>query len=74
MILMLRNVVNNYIYQQKKDQLVALKILDDYITDLTVSSKLTKHNIEDAKAEQLKILREVKLIKKNLDELVDDTT
>ena len=74
MILMLRNVVNNYIYQQKKDQLVALKILDDYITDLTVSGNLTKHNIEDAKAEQLKILREVKLIKKNLDELVDDTT
>ncbi len=63
----------NYINQQKQDQIKALQYLDEYIKDLTISGKLTKHNIEDAKKEQYKILREVKSIKESLDELVDDT-
>jgi hypothetical protein len=62
-----------YISQQKKDQIRALEILDEYIKDLTVSGKLTKHNIEDAKEEQYKILREVKSIKKNLNSIINDT-
>ena len=64
---------NGYIQQQKKDQIRALNVLDEYIRDLTLSGKLTKHNIEDAKAEQAKILREVKHIKHQLDSVVDDT-
>lgn len=63
----------NYISQQKRDQIRALQILDEYIKDLTVSGKLTKNNIEDAKEEQSKILREVKSIKGALDSIVDDT-
>jgi hypothetical protein len=63
----------NYISQQKNDQIRALKLLDEYIKDLTISGKLTKHNIEDAKEEQSKILREVNLIKNELDSIVDDT-
>jgi len=63
----------NYISEQKRDQIRALQVLDEYIKDLTLSGKLTKHNIEDAKEEQAKILREVKSIKQGLDELVDDT-
>jgi hypothetical protein len=64
---------HNYISQQKRDQIKALQALDEYIKDLTLSGKLTKHNIEDAKEEQNKILREVKSIKESLDEIVDDT-
>ena len=63
----------NYISEQKRDQIRALNVLDEYIKDLTLSGKLTKHNIEDAKEEQAKILREVSSIKKGLDDLVDDT-
>jgi len=63
----------NYICQQKNDQIRALKLLDEYIKDLTISGKLTKHNIEDAKEEQSKILREVNSIKNELDSIVDDT-
>ena len=63
----------SYISQQKKDQIRALEVLDEYIKDLTISGKLTKNNIEDAREEQHKILREVKTIKKNLDYVVDDT-
>jgi hypothetical protein len=42
---------NNYISEQKRDQIKALQYLDEYIKDLTLSGKLTKHNIEDAKEE-----------------------
>lgn len=63
----------SYISQQKKDQIRALEVLDEYIKDLTVSGKLTKHNIEDAKEEQSKILREVKSIKNGLDSIIGDT-
>jgi phosphoribosylanthranilate isomerase len=64
---------HGYIQQQKQDQIRALSVLDEYIKDLTLSGKLTKHNIEDAKAEQSKILREVNSIKGSLDSIIDDT-
>ena len=63
----------SYISQQKMDQIKALQVLDEYIKDLTVSGKLTKHNIEDAKEEQSKILREVNSIKESLDSVIDET-
>lgn len=63
----------DYIIQQKQDQIKALKLLDEYIKDLTLSGKLTKHNIEDAKEEQMKILSEVSSIKESLDEIINDT-
>ena len=63
----------NYISQQKRDQIRALEVLDEYIKDLTLSGQLTKHNIEDAKEEQSKILKEVDSIKKSLDSIIDDT-
>jgi hypothetical protein len=64
---------NNYISQQKRDQIRALEVLDEYIKDLTFSGKLTKHNIEDAKEEQLKILTEVKSIKESLDSIIENS-
>jgi hypothetical protein len=64
---------NNYIIQQKRDQVKSLEILDKYIKDLTISGQLTKHNIEDSKEEQHKILREIKSIKSNLDFIINDT-
>lgn len=63
----------NYINEQKKDQIRALQLLDEYIKDLTISGKLTKHNIEDAKEEQSKILKEIKSIKNSLDSMIDNT-
>ena len=63
----------NYISQQKNDQIKALELLNGYINDLTVSGKLSKHNIDDAKYEQGKILHEVKSIKKGLDSIINNT-
>lgn len=62
-----------YIYQQKEDQIKALKIINDYIKNLTISGELSKQNINDAKEEQKKILREMRLIKTNLDSIINDT-
>lgn len=64
---------NDYIVQQKRDQIRALSLLDEYIKDLSFSGKLSKHNIDDAKEEQGKILREVKSIKESLDSIINDT-
>jgi hypothetical protein len=64
---------NNYITQQKNDQIQALQIINNYINDLTETGKLSKYNIEDAKVEQHKIMQEVNSIKAGLDEIMDDT-
>jgi hypothetical protein len=63
----------NYISKQKQDQIKALEILNTYIHDLTKSGKLTKHNIDDANFEQEKIFREIKSIRKGLDDIISDT-
>ena len=63
----------NYIAQQKREQMEALDLLNKYIQDLTVSGKLSKHNIEDAKYEQKKIVSELKTIKQNLNNIIKDT-
>jgi cell division septum initiation protein DivIVA len=62
-----------YIIKQKRDQIEALDLLNNYIQDLTISGKLSKHNIEDAKHEQSKILNELKNIQKGLDGIINDT-
>ena len=62
-----------YIIKQKRDQMAALDILNNYIQDLTISGKLSKNNIEDAKHEQSKILNELKTIQKGLDGIINDT-
>lgn len=62
-----------YIIEQKQQQVSALDMLHSYINDLSVSGNLSKHNIDDAKHEQNKILEEMRSIKQNLDELVITT-
>jgi hypothetical protein len=62
-----------YIIQQKREQMESLQLLNTYIHDLTVSGKLSKHNINDAQYEQKKILSELKSIKHNLDNMIQDT-
>ena len=63
----------NYITQQKHDQINALQIINNYIDDLTQTGKLSKYNIEDAKVEQEKIMQEVNSIRSGLDEIMNDT-
>ena len=62
-----------YIIKQKRDQMGALDLLNKYVHDLTVSGKLSKNNVEDAKYEQKKILSEIRSIKHNVDNIIKDT-
>ena len=62
-----------YIVQQKKDQIKALELLNNYIHELSISGKLSKQNLEDSKQEQKKIMEELRSIKLNLDEIIRDT-
>lgn len=61
---------HDVIIQQKQEQLKALDLLNYYINDLTKTGKLSKYNVQDGVYEQKKILKEIKKIKKSLDELI----
>lgn len=62
-----------YISQQKQDQIRALQLLNEYMNDLAITEKISKHNIEDAKVEQTKIMREINSIKKGLNSIIENT-
>ena len=64
---------NDYIVKQKQDQLAALRLLNTYIDDLKRSGNLSKNNIQDAKIEQRKIVKELNTIKHGLDKIMNDT-
>ena len=63
----------NVIVAQKQDQIKAITMLNEYVEDLASSGELSANNIEDARVEQSKLLREVKQIKRGLDSLTTDT-
>jgi hypothetical protein len=48
----------------------ALSTLKDYVRDLSASGALSEQNTIDAKMEQKKILEEMKLIKKKIDDII----
>jgi len=60
----------DYIIQQKKEQMQALNILNDYIQEITSNGNLSENNIIDAKFEQKKILHEIKAIKNNMEQFL----
>ena len=62
----------DYISQQKQDQIKALELLNGYIRDLSTSGQLSKHNIDDAKFEQEKLLKEIDEIKKGLETIINN--
>jgi len=63
----------DFISKQKADQIQALQIINGYLNDLTETGELSKYNIEDAKAEQKKIMGEVNSIRAGLDNIMNDT-
>ena len=64
---------NNYIVKQKEDQITALNLLNNYIEDLNRSGQLSKHNIQDAKVEQNKIVKELNSVKHGLDKIMNES-
>ena len=64
------NKYYGYIVTQKQDQLHAMEKLHQYLAYLAKSTDMTVNNIKDAAIEQDKILREMRKIKGELDEIV----
>lgn len=67
------NKYYDYIIQQKRDQIKALELLNNYVDDLTRSGRLNGHNLKDAKHEQKRIIGEMKSIRSGLDKIITDT-
>jgi len=64
------NRYHHYIVTQKQEQLRAMETLHQYLAYLAKSTDMTVNNIKDAAIEQDKILREMRKIKGELDEIV----
>lgn len=63
---------SDIIVQQKRDQVKALEMLDEYISGITKDGSLSKNNVDDAKYEQKRILKELREIRKNLDTITNN--
>ena len=60
----------NYILEQKKKELEAMSILNEYIDDLVNTDKLVDTQLKTAKRDQREILNEISKIKEELDKLI----
>lgn len=60
----------NYILEQKKKELEAMSILNEYIDDLVNTDKLVDTQLKTAKRDQREILNEISKIKGELDKLI----
>jgi hypothetical protein len=65
---------NNYILEQKRQQIDSLETINKYIDELNKTNQLSKYNLQDSKVEQKKILNEIQKIKTDLDEIIEKTT
>ncbi len=62
------------ISQQKNEQVEALDMLSKYVDDLVKSGVLSKHNMDDAINERVRIQREIESIKSKIDGIIDSVT
>lgn len=53
----------------KEEQIMALKMIQEYVRETVERGELSKHNVEDAKVEQAKILQEIGKIKESVGNL-----
>jgi hypothetical protein len=60
----------DFIKKQKEDQLKTLNYLNDYISDMMVTTKLTDQDILESNKEQQHIIKEIKNIRKSLEEII----
>jgi hypothetical protein len=60
----------DFIKKQKEDQLKTLNYLNDYIHDMMMNTKLTEQDILESNKEQQHIIKEIKNIRKSLEEII----
>ena len=62
----------NYTVKQKENQLKAFTMLNQYVSDIIISGKLTDRDIQRSKEEQEQIVGEMEKIKRNLDKMMKE--
>jgi len=62
----------NYTVKQKESQLKAFAMLNQYVSDIIISGKLTNRDIQRSKEEQEQIVGEMEKIKRNLDKIMKE--
>jgi len=62
----------NYTVKQKESQLKAFAMLNQYVSDIIISGKLTDRDIQRSKEEQEQIVGEMEKIKRNLDKIMKE--
>ncbi len=60
----------DFIIKQKEDQVNTLSYLNDYIQDIMTNTKLTEQDIVETNQEQKRVLKEIKNIRKSLEEIL----
>jgi len=63
---------NRHLISQKERQLVFFQQLNLYIDSVTKELKVTDHKLKETKYEQREIIKEIQLLKRELDDLVKD--
>ena len=63
---------NRHLILQKEKQLVFFRQLNLYIDSVTKELKVTDHKLKETKYEQREIIKEIQLLKSELDDLVKD--
>lgn len=63
---------NKHIIDQKEQQIVFLKRLNDYIENISVDLKLTDNKLKESKQEQREIMKEISFLKSEINDLVEN--
>lgn len=64
---------NKHIISQKEQQILFLKMLNQYIDNITNDLQLTDTKLKESKHEQREITKEITYLKNELDDLVETT-
>ena len=61
---------NNHIISQRNKQIAYFETLNQYIDNITTDLQMTDTKLKESKYEQREILKEISLLKKDIDDLV----
>lgn len=64
---------NNHIISQRNKQIAYFETLNQYIDNITTDLQMTDTKLKESKYEQREILKEISLLKKEIDDLVKTT-
>ena len=64
------NTYKNYLINQKREQLKALKLISEYISETSNTMDTTEHLLQESRMNQKEILADIEKIKSEINELI----